>query len=288
MVSPEDEATVSINTASGAPYDVTFIFERYSSSNVKDAMLEIATDADFNAIVFTGKWGGTIPGGDGVDITTDTIAKVIGPTGVSGIVNFMPGATYYWRVRTTTPLNSPWSEVRSFTIASLKAEFTITGPVAGAGDISTTPVLTWAPYEGALRYELAVSEDPSFQILEWSHNVYNTFYAITEALDYSTTYYWRVRGVTGESYTVRRSVITPAGPWVTGVFTTEAEPVEEEPLVIIEKEPAPPPEVIIKEVPTTEVIQEAIPQWMLMTIIIIGAVLIIALIVLIVRTRRVA
>jgi hypothetical protein len=280
LVSPADEAVVGVNTGSGRAYDITFIFERYADSDIKDARLEVATDSDFNAIVHTGTY---------TDIATDTIAKVIGPYGNDGTAEFLPGQTYYWRVRTTTPLNSPWSETRSFTVESLEAPFDVSGPVAGAAEVSTTPVLTWGAYPDAIRYELSLSEDPSFQILEWSHNVDNTFYAITEALDYSTTYYWRVRGVTGESYTVRRSVITPAGPWVTGVFTTEAEPpTAPEPTVITITEPAPPPEVIIKEVPTTEVVQQAIPEWMLLTIIIIGAVLIIALIVLIVRTRRVA
>jgi hypothetical protein len=279
LVSPADEATVGVNTGSGRAYDITFIFERYSDSDIEDARIEVATDSDFNAIVYSD---------DYANISTDTIAKVVGPYGNDGTAEFLPGETYYWRVRTTTPLNSPWSETRSFIVESLEAPFNVSGPVAGASQVSTTPVLTWSAYPDAIRYELALSEDPSFQILEWSHNVDNTFYAITEALEYSTTYYWRVRGVTGESYTVGRTVVTPAGPWVTGVFTTEAEAVEEQPQVITITEPAPPAEVVIKEVPTTTVVQQPIPSWMLLTIIIIGAILVIALIVLIVRTRRVA
>jgi len=282
LVSPEDEASISINTASGKAYDITFIFERYSDSDVKDATLQIATDADFNAIVHTGTYTG---------ITTNTIAKVVGPfaNDGGGTVEYLPGATYYWRVRTTTPLNSPWSETRSFTVESLEAPFDVSGPAVGSGEVSTMPVLTWGAYPGAIHYELALSEDPSFQIPEWSHNVDNNFYAVADALDYSTTYYWRVRGVTGESYTVRRSVVVPAGPWVTGVFTTEAEPVVEEPDVITITEPAPPQKITVVEIPgATRVVQQAIPEWMLLTIIIIGAVLVIALVVLIVRTRRIA
>jgi hypothetical protein len=55
-------------------------------------------------------------------------------------------------------------------------------------------------------------------------------------------------------------------------------------VVIVEKTT----EIKTVEVPVTEVVQQAIPSWMLLTIIIIGAILVIALIILIIRTRRAA
>jgi hypothetical protein len=295
MQSPADGAAVSINTASGAPYDITFIFLKDADTDVTTAQIQIATDSDFNAVVFDTTFGDGVPATD-TTLTTETVAKVLGPTGAHGVVQYLPGATYYWRVRSTTPLNSPWSETRSFTVEELEGDpFQMTGPSVGAGGVSTNPVLTWGPYPDAIRYEVSLSEDPSFAILEWSHNVDNLFYAVSDAagetLDYGTTYYWRVRGVTGESYTVRRSVVTPAGPWITGVFTTMAEPaappeVVEKTITVTEQAPA---KVTAIEIPgPTKVIQQSIPNWMLLTIIIIGAVLIVALIVLIVRTRRVA
>lgn len=77
-------------------------------------------------------------------------------------------------------------------------------------------------------------------------------------------------------------MITPAGPWVTGMFTTGARPVDVAPPVeIVPPPPAPPAEVI--EIP----VAPAIPPGLLWAVIAIGAVLVIALIVLIVRTRRV-
>ncbi|MBA7615449.1 hypothetical protein ES703_22730 [subsurface metagenome] len=248
--------------------------------------LDIALDSKFSEKVISGLAKAS---------SGSTVVQVVGPNqgaGAAQTYEFMPGVTYYWRVKATTPVRSPYSETRSFTYQTLEVPFDVSGPVAGARDVSIVPVLTWGAYPEAIRYQLSLCEDPSFQILEWSHNVDNTFYAldpeIDGALSYSTTYYWRVRGVTGESYTVGRSVITPAGPWITGVFTTEAEPVVTEPTVITIPEPAEPPEVQIVKVPETTVVQQAIPDWMLLTIIIIGAVLVIALIVLIVRTRRIA
>jgi hypothetical protein len=111
MVSPADGTTVAVNLGSGRAYDITFIFERYSDSDIKDVKLQVATDAAFNAIVFSSDYSG---------ITTDTIAKVIGPYGNDGTAEFLPGTTYYWRVRTTSPLYSPWSEARSFTVESME------------------------------------------------------------------------------------------------------------------------------------------------------------------------
>jgi hypothetical protein len=273
MQSPAADAKIKINPGSGRSYDVTFIYERYSNDAVTQANLEIATDPDFNAkikdIVTTG-------------IDTDTVAIMIGPYGSSTVLTaeFLPGTTYYWRVRTETPMYSDWSETRSFTIESPET-FTISGPALGSGDVSTTPTLSWAPYEGAIKYELALSEFPNFSILDWSANVDNPFYAVGEddALKYSTTYYWRVRGVTSESP-------YEAGPWITGVFTTMAAPEpppEDEPDVITV-----PGETKIIEVPVVEVRDTPIPTYLLWVIVGVGAVLIIALIVLIVRTRRVA
>ena len=48
-------------------------------------------------------------------------------------------------------------------------------------------------------------------------------YVFDEALDYSMTYYWRVKAITAD--------VTSS--WVMGMFTTMAEPVVEEPITII-------------------------------------------------------
>jgi hypothetical protein len=112
-----------------------------------------------------------------------------------------------------------------------------------------------------------------------------------------TTYYWRVRvnseGPVRSAWSEVRS------------FTTGALP-EAQPPVIIEQAPAPviqapempeivveAPEVVIPEQPAPEIVipeqpapAPAVPTWAIYAIIIIGAVLVIALIVLIMRTRR--
>ena len=132
------------------------------------------------------------------------------------------------------------------------------------------PSLAWTPVEEAVTYLVVVSDDPTFATQLMSSVTPNTFYTVEQALEYSKTYYWRVR-------------VTPDGPWANGVFTTMAKPVAPTPPV--EVKPPSPPEVVKVEVPT--VIQQPIPSYLLWIVIVIGAVLIIALIVLIVRTRRI-
>jgi hypothetical protein len=276
ITGPADGADIAVNPKSGTVYDVTFTYKKYNDTDINSSTLQIATDPDFNAIMTTSL---------GTSLSTETQAVIIGP---STGVNYMPGETYYWRVRTTSPLNSPWTATRSFTVASLEDPFAVSGPAVGAGDVSTMPTLTWAEYEGAIKYQVEICELPDFAILELSANTENPFYAVgaDDALDYSTTYYWRVRGVTAEPYLQGRSWVTPAGPWITGVFTTMAEPeapVPDEPDVIT----LPGKETVkIVEVPVTS--SPVIPTYLLWVIVGVGAVLVIALIVLIVRTRRVA
>ncbi|MFC1932909.1 hypothetical protein ACFLXU_04695 [Chloroflexota bacterium] len=276
LVQPAAAADVAVNPGTGRSYDITFIWERYSDSDIDEMQVQIGTDSNFDAVIYDETFTG---------ITTDTIAKVIGPTGQTNQVSeFMPGLTYYWHVRNglNGPMYSPWSETRSFTVERIDV-FTVGGPTIGATSVAIQPTFTWGEYEGAIGYEIALAEDPTFAILDWSHTVDSTFYKAEETLKYSTTYYWRVRGVTGPAPAKQAA---PGGPWVTGVFTTEAEPVETEgPAVIVQPGETPPAQVIYVDKPGPS---QPIPDYLLWTIIGIGAILVIALIVLIVRTRRVA
>jgi len=160
-------------------------------------------------------------------------------------------------------------------------------PTVGEYDIAIEPMFTWGTVPGAIRYEITLSEDPTFNIIEWSYNVDQSFYKADEALRYDTTYYWRVRGVLAEPYSAGPTWITPSTPWATGIFTTESEAVEAPETIVVEP---PKPEVNV-EIPPTQITVEpsspVIPNYMLWIIIAVGAVLVIALIVLIVRTRRV-
>lgn len=283
LSSPAADAVIAVNPVSGLTFNVAFSFARPSLATNYE--IQIAYDTAFNQPVAIA--GGGLTFGVGVTAGFD---PAVSPVSVSFAgANFNSGTTYYWRVRATAPFDSPWSATRSFSVGSLDTPFALAGPAVGATDVSIKPILSWSAYKGAKWYEVTVSEDPTFAIPEWSHNVVGTVYGVVDALKYSTTYYWRVRGVTADPFVKGTAVITPSGPYMTGAFTTMAEPTKSEPTVITIEKPAPPaPPAQIIQVPVEKIVQQSIPNWMLMTIIVIGAILVVALIVLIVRTRRVA
>jgi len=286
---PATAYEIPINVTTGLAYDTTFTGTRQNTS-VTGTVLEIATDAAFTSIIYTNT---------NSSVTTDIVSRVIGPSGstddTGAKASFMPGTTYYWRVRASLPLRSVWSEVRTLKVGKTAPAvapilFDIVSPIRGAANVPINAILTWTPYEGAIGYEVALATDPTFAIIDYSHNVAvsNLFYA-SETLNYSTTYYWRVRGVTGPAPAKKAA---PGGAWATGAFTTMAEPAKAvaatpaAPQIIIQKEPAPPAEIKVVEVPVST--PAPIPSYLLWIIIVIGAVLIIALITLIARTRRVS
>ena len=105
----------------------------------------------------------------------------------------------------------------------------------------------------------------------------NGIILVNEELNYYETYAWRVQAVRG----------TDTSAWVTSFFVTEAEPEEApDPIEIVIPEPTPTPEIEVIVPAPTEV--EILPEYLLWVIVGVAAVLIIAVIVLIVRTRRVA
>jgi len=205
LVSPTDGTETLVNQITGGAYDVTFIWSRLSVAATYD--LDIATDSAFTE---------TVVNKDGIGGTGATQAYVIGPgvgnTTTTATFNFLPDTTYYWKVRVKTPVLSPYSEVRSFTVASLP-------------DVSPVVLEQERP--------VVVLETPPPEI-----------------------------------------VITPPE-----VVVEVPPPIE---VVIPPAAPAPAP----VQIPAPVQVQP-ISQGMLLAIIIIGAVLVIALIVLIVRTRRV-
>jgi len=161
-------------------------------------------------------------------------------------------------------------------------------PAIGSSDVAITPVFTWAPVAGAVRYEVTVADEPSFAIPLISNNSDINFFSVSDddALAYDTTYYWRVRAVLADSYDAG----TPATAYQVGIFTTEMKPADTNDTgTVVNVEPTK-PEVKVEIPPTKITVQPAeaaaIPTYILWIIVVVGAVLIIALIVLIVRTRR--
>jgi hypothetical protein len=190
------------------------------------------------------------------------------------------GTTYYWKVRVSAPTLGPWSDTQPFTTALNAPELPEVTmlPLPGASDISVKPTLRWPEVDGALTYEIEVTDDPFFTtVVQYGASLSN-IYMVPKALEYSTAYYWRVRAVSDDS----------VSQWTVSSFTTGEEPEETEKEVetVVITEPGETKVEVVK-VPVQTIVEQPIPSYLLWTIIGVGAVLIIALIVLIVRTRRV-
>jgi len=268
---PADGISVTINPQTGMTADVVYSWSRVSEATEYD--LWIALDSGFTETVLKEV---------NIASTASTVVEIIGPYNASSVsgtnITYSPNTTYYWKVRARAPVVTPYSSARKFTVEPM-TPLTVNTPASGAVDVNRNPTLVWTALPGATSYNVQIDSDPSFTVPEVIAQSSVPFYFLQDkTLEYSTVYYWRVRalGVSDEA-------------WVTNVFTTMAEPVAEAPAeqapdIIVQ--PAPPAQApnVTVEVPPAEAV---IPSYLLWTIIGIGAVLVIALIVLIVRTRRV-
>jgi hypothetical protein len=225
---------------------------------------------------------GTIPLGAaaGIAVTNYFSGTPLGPF----FGAFTPGETYYWNVQITGPIKSIASAMSSFTVQSAAYLITLSAPANGSTVETLQPGFSWSAIPEATLYEFQLSKEASFLFTVFTENVTSAGESLPVAfkLDDGTQYYWRVR------------VIAPTvGEWSSvGVFTV-AIPVTPPPTTpvtptIILPTPSitvtvPQPTVIVPT-PTTQK-TEVSPAY-IWAIIIIGAVLVIAVIVLIVRTRR--
>ncbi len=195
------------------------------------------------------------------------------------ITGLEDGITYYWKVAVfaQSPCVSLWSTTFDFTTALGAAQWNpfVGGvpeaPANGATGVSRTPTFAWNAADWATGYEFQMGTDPTFATTldskTGSNAVTTTVYTPAVTLDYSTTYYWRVRAVKG-------STMSQYG---VGVFTTEAAPA-----------PTPTPPTPTPTPPTPTPTPEPVTPMYIWVIIGIGAILVIAVIILIIRTRRVA
>ncbi|MBA7688490.1 hypothetical protein ES703_96972 [subsurface metagenome] len=146
-----------------------------------------------------------------------------------------PNTTYYWRVRASEPVLSPWSAKWSFTTSfgteAIAPE--LSSPKAGARGMPIKPVFQWSAVAGADSYELIVSADASLansSILKTgAYALPTTAWKCNTPLNHDTTYYWRVRAISGDSYSAWSAV---------GAFTTESPPPP--PGSLLPPEPPPP------------------------------------------------
>lgn len=137
------------------------------------------------------------------------------------------GTTFFWRVRAVTPVTGRWSAVWKFTtllggevdIPQLKT------PEVGA-IVPVKPVLQWNAVAGAEGYEIIIATDYAFAETVVEKTGENALPTTAWQCDVSllpdTTYYWKIRAVSGNNFS----------PWSnTGVFITELPPVVKQPAI---------------------------------------------------------
>ena len=116
--------------------------------------------------------------------------------------------TYYWRVRATKPTLGPWSAISSFnTLLGTSGVLPeLYSPKAGADVVPVKPVFQWGAVNGAQQYELVVSANASFSnpviAKVGASSLSTTAWQSNISLDYDTTYFWKIRGISTNSYSL--------------------------------------------------------------------------------------
>jgi hypothetical protein len=109
-----------------------------------------------------------------------------------GTTEYTPGTlklakTYYWRIDEFDIIETHKGDVWSFTT---EGAVTALDPANGEVDVTQTPVLTWAPGQGA-SHEIFFGSDAASLELKDSGNLGAESYEPGQ-LEWNTTYYWRV------------------------------------------------------------------------------------------------
>jgi hypothetical protein len=274
LKSPADKFLVGADPVTGRNQQVDLSWEQLCLTTWYQ--LQIAKDAAFTLRINPSINYGT--GGYGVisAVTGSILLKMDATNMTSPAAWLAPGtlpeagAIYFWRIRsaksaTAQIANSPWSEVRSFTV---KAGFIVNTPYYGVQLLAPNngclgckvkpASFSWSPWKEATKYQFDLATDPEFKSLVVTATTTTTGYEYSGTLNYSTNYFWRVKALEVNGQNI------PSDWSATFSMQTEGAPAP----------PAPPPA------------EPATPLWV-WVIIAIGAILVIVTLVLIFKTRRV-
>ena len=217
------------------------------------------------------------------------------------------GNTYWWEVRavSTDPntalnnIDSRWSTGWSFITSLPTVVGTATipfSPLQGQQGVPVTTSFSWPAVSGATSYDFVIADSSvsgntsatPFSIIDYGDTTAINAYTPQTSLKYDTTYFWEVRADSA----------TAQGPWTVNEFTTESMPASTTatatapvvtPTIIVTAptQPVVTPTITVVNSGTTSS-SPVIPTYLLWLVIVVGAVLVIAVIVLIVRTRRIS
>jgi len=197
------------------------------------------------------------------------------------------GTTYYWRVRVdaNAPMQSHWSPMGTFVVEQLVAVVPVIASPANGGEVNTVnPAFSWSPISNATGYRFELSTTANFSDIVYTVDPATAGASVpsTITLTRGAQYFWHVKTLTpleGE-WSATANFIVAELPPTSPTPTTTIVPTPT--ITAIISQPADTTTVIT--VPPAET-KEVNPSY-IWAIIIVGAVLVIAVIILIVRTRR--
>jgi len=275
---PTNGYMVPVNSINGNTNNFVFQWKQPSNQN---GVISSAQTYAYTVNVYLDSAGLILYSTGSVAATTSgTLSLSAASLSVS---NFTAGATYYWRVKTTSPVTSQYTPMLSFTIQAISENLPVIVSPANGGTITNqNPAFSWTPVTGTTLYDFQLSTTPSFGTLLLTDQpaTAGTLVPITIKLDQGKQYFWRVRAnapVLGDWSAVANFFValpTTAAPPPVTVTNVPA------PTITIPA-PSPAPTYTLAPQPV-----EKIAPTYIWAIIIIGAILVIAVIVLIVRTRR--
>jgi len=94
-----------------------------------------------------------------------------------------------------------FGEIEDYTVKTILASPVLATPANGTENVSLTPTFTWNSVTMANNYELQVSKFNNFATTEVNATgIAGTSYSVMNQLEYETTYFWRVRAKSGDTY----------------------------------------------------------------------------------------
>ena len=227
--------------------------------------------------------------GNDVEVTIGTIGGVTAtaPTAAQFYGTPFVLVTAPTTIGQPTPSNSPIFPSNGATGVPVSG-VTFTWPLVAA------PAGSTITYQFALAQASANTSANEFAILDYSDNTITNAEPNQEVLQYNTVYWWEVRAVIMSS----TGTVSTMGPWTIDMFTTGPQPVTTTAaattvvssvttVVTTNVNVTSPVTTITFTQPTPPASTPVIPSYLLWAVIAVGAILVIAVIVLIVRTRRI-
>ena len=286
LLLPEEAFQNKVNRITGHSLDVSFKWNS-PSIDVTEYELGIYTDTAATSIIQSSS----------VSSTSDTQSVIIGPSQTSGsdqFVKYNAGTTYYWRVRSTEPLKSPWSELRSFTVEPIVKPIVepiattileLLSPVNGAVNESNLPSFSWKPIGGVTEFRFLLADNPTLAEPIIDIKARSAGYALTGELEPGKTYYWAVKPMTpmGSGWsTLANFTVREKGNEIESTPPLEVREIPP-PIINLPEQSSPPRKVVIPPYPASP---ETITPAYIWVIIIITTTLVVLVIVLILKTRR--